>query len=91
MSDSLATIDNMLDKVGSIVASDKKIESDVAKTLSNLLSDIVKSENIYKVSNYDNKSLKMTISKPENICKVSNYNDKSLKMTIKLPRIFHDK
>ena len=85
MSDSLATLDNMLDKVGSIVASDKKIENDVAKTLSSLLSDVVMSESICKVSNYDDKSLKMTISIPESICKVRNYDDKSLKISITLP------
>lgn len=87
MSDSLATLDNMLDKVGSIVASDQKIESEAAKTLSSLLSDVLKSESFCKVSNYDDKSLKMTIDIPDNIFKVRNFDDKSLKMTISIPRL----
>ena len=65
MSDSLATLDNLIGKVENTVASDEKIEQVVAKSLSGIISDIVRSEHTYKVVNFDENSLKMTICIPK--------------------------
>jgi hypothetical protein len=65
MLDSLATIDNIIDKVEANISMDIKIEKDVGKTLSSLISSVVNSEQLHKIKTFDDRSLKMTISKPK--------------------------
>ena len=64
MSDSLVTLDNVIGKVEKILLSDQKIEQDVAKSISDMISNIIRSEHTHRVTHFDENSLKMTIGKP---------------------------
>ena len=64
MLDSQAIINNIIDRVETSISADTKIEKEVTKTLSQMISNVVKSEKLFKIENFDDKSLKMTIRKP---------------------------
>ena len=65
MLDSLASLQDMIEKIEKQEATTSKIEADVHKTVSNLISNVVKSESTYKVTSFDEDSLKMVVSKPK--------------------------
>ena len=64
MLDSLASLQDMIDKIVKQEATTSKIETVVHKTVSDLISKVVKSENTYKITSFDEDSLKMVVSKP---------------------------
>ena len=70
MSDSLTTLDNVIGKVEAILLNDQKIEKAVSKSLSDMISNIVRSEKTHEVRNFDENSLKVTISKPRTFYEV---------------------
>ena len=65
MLDSLASLQDMIEKIEKQEATTSKIEADVHKTVSDLISKVVKSESTYKVTSFDEDSLKMVVSKPK--------------------------
>ena len=65
MLDSLATLNDMMDKVEVTLANDSKIEDIVRKSLSDMVSNIVLKEHSYTITKFDEISLKMTITKPK--------------------------
>ena len=82
MLDSLATIDNIISKVEATISADDKIEKDVVKTLSYMISNVVKSESLHKVTKFDDKSLKMTICKPKLFYETKERNFDGLKLLL---------
>ena len=82
MSDSLTTLDNVIGKVEAILLNDQKIETAVAKSLSDMISNIVRSEKTHEVRNFDENSLKMTISKPRTFYEVKATSDNGLRILL---------
>ena len=82
MLDSLATINDVVDSVASRISADDKIERDVKKTLSDMLSSVEKSERLYKVSKFDDRTLKMTIDKPRISYKIKEKSSDGLKILL---------
>ena len=64
MLDSLALLNDIIDKIEKQEATMPKIETDLQKTVSDLLSEVVKSESTYNVKSFDDQMLKMVVSKP---------------------------
>ena len=65
MLDSLASLQDIIDKIIKQEAATSKIETVVHKTVSDLISKVVKSESTYKITSFDKDSLKMVVSKPK--------------------------
>jgi hypothetical protein len=63
--DSLALLNDIIDKIEKQEATMPKIETDLQKTVSDLLSEVVKSESTYNVKSFDDQMLKMVVSKPK--------------------------
>ena len=61
---------HIIDKVETKISQDDKIEKDVIKTLSDMISNVAKSESLYKVTKLDDKTLKMTVAKPSFFYKI---------------------
>ena len=80
MLDSLSTLNDMIDKIEKQEVTTAKIEADVQKTVSGLISKIIKSEGTYNVTNFDDQVLRMVVSKPkQKIYKISSVNEAPLK------------
>ena len=82
MIDTLATIDYIIDKVNSQIAADSKLEEDVVKTLSDLITNVVRSEKMYKVTEFDDISLKMKIDKPKLLYEIKEKRTDGLKLLL---------
>ena len=82
MSDSLTTLDNVIGKVEAILLNDQKIETAVAKSLSDMISTIIRSEKTHEVTNFDKDLLKMTISKPRTFYEVKATSENGLRILL---------
>ena len=70
MFDSLASLNDMIEKIEKDEAVTSKIEAEVQKTVTHLISELIKSEHSYKIKKFDDSTLKMVLSMP----KPKNYN-----------------
>ena len=80
MLDSLSTLNDMIDKIEKQEVKTARIEADVKKTVSGLISKVIKSEGTYNVTNFDDQVLRMVVSKPKpKIYKISSVSEAPLK------------
>ena len=65
MLDSLASLNDMIEKIEKDEAVTSKIEAEVQKTVTHLISELIKSEHSYKIKKFDDSTLKMVLSMPK--------------------------
>ena len=65
MLDSLASLNDMIEKIEKQESVTAKIEADVQKTVTDMISELINSEHLYKVKTFDDSALKMVLSMPK--------------------------
>ena len=65
MLDSLALLNDMIDKIEKDEAVTVKIQAEVQKSVTDMISEVIKSEHSYKIKKFDESTLKMVLSMPK--------------------------